>query len=158
MKKAPRRTLLASLAMAMAVCGCASPTGVVPGGTGGKVAINHNCVGWSDDFTCMLPGLAAGGRIPLVTWEAWENSVGAPLTSIIGGTYDSMITARAQAVKAFGQKFFLRWGHEMNGNWYPWGGANNGADTAATTTFISAYRRVHDLFVAAGATNALWVF
>ena len=125
---------------------------------GRKVAINHNFVGWTDDFTTMLSGLATGGRIPLVTWEAWENSVGAPLTDIIGGTYDSMITARAQAVKAFGQKFFLRWGHEMNGNWYPWDGANNGANLAATTTFISAYRHIHDLFVAAGATNALWVF
>ena len=29
---------------------------------------------------------------------------------------------------------------------------------AATATFISAYRHIHDLFVAAGATNALWVF
>jgi hypothetical protein len=125
---------------------------------GRKVAINHNFVGWNDDFTSMLPGLAAGGRIPLVTWEAWENSVGAPLTSIIGGTYDAMITARAQAVKAFGQKFFLRWGHEMNGNWYPWDGAHNGVNLAATTTFVSAYRHIHDLFVAAGATNALWVF
>ncbi len=125
---------------------------------GRHVAINHNFVGWTDDWTTMLAGLAAGGRIPLVTWEAWENSVGAPLTDIIGGSYDSMITARAQAVKAFGQKFFLRWGHEMNGNWYPWDGANNGANLAATTTFISAYRHIHDLFVAAGATNALWIF
>ena len=125
---------------------------------GRKVAINHNFVGWTGDFTSMLPGLAAGGRIPLVTWEAWDNSVGAPLTGIIGGTYDSMIMARAQAVKTFGQKFFLRWGHEMNGNWYPWDGSHNGANLAATTTFIAAYRHIHDLFVAAGATNALWVF
>jgi hypothetical protein len=125
---------------------------------GRQVAINHNFVGWSQDWTTMLSGLAAGGRIPLVTWEAWDNSVGAPLSNIIGGTYDSMITARAQAVKAFGHKFFLRWGHEMNGNWYPWDGADNGANLAATTTFISAYRHIHDLFVAAGATNALWVF
>jgi hypothetical protein len=125
---------------------------------GRQVAINHNFVGWTQDWTTMLSNLGAGGRIPLVTWEAWDGSVGAPLTNIIGGTYDSMITARAQAAKAFGKKFFLRWGHEMNGNWYPWDGANNGANLAATTTFISAYRHIHDLFVAAGATNALWVF
>ena len=125
---------------------------------GRTVAINHTFVGWTDDYTTMLPGLAAGGRIPLVTWEAWENNVGAPLTDIIGGTYDAMIMARATAAKAFGQRFFLRWGHEMNGNWYPWGGANNGADTTATMTFITAYRHVHDLFVAAGATNVLWIF
>ena len=125
---------------------------------GRQIAINHNFVGWSQDWTTLLTTLAAGGRIPLVTWEAWDGSVGAPLTNIIGGSYDSMITARAQAVKAFGKRFFLRWGHEMNGNWYPWDGANNGANLAATTTFISAYRHIHDLFVAAGATNALWVF
>lgn len=128
------------------------------GELGRQVAINHTFVGWTDDWTTQLSGLAAGGRIPLVTWEAWENSVGAPLTDIIGGSYDSMISARAQAAKAFGQKFFLRWGHEMNGNWYPWDGANNGANLAATTTFATAYRHIHDLFVAAGATNALWVF
>jgi hypothetical protein len=125
---------------------------------GRHVAINHNFVGWTGDWTSMLAGLSAGGRVPLVTWEAWDNSVGAPLTDIAGGVYDSMITARAQAVKAFGQKFFLRWGHEMNGNWYPWDGSHNGANLAAATTFISAYRHIHDLFVAAGATNALWVF
>ena len=125
---------------------------------GRTVAINHTFVGWTDDYTAMLPTLGAGGRIPLVTWEAWENSVGAPLTDIIGGTYDSMITARAKAAKNFGRTFFLRWGHEVNGNWYPWSGYSNGANMAATTTFISAYRHIHDLFVAAGAANVLWIF
>ncbi len=125
---------------------------------GRKVAITHNFVGWTDDWTSQLSGMAAGGRIPLVTWEAWENSVGAPLTDIIGGSYDSMIKSRAQAAKTFGQKFFLRWGHEMNGNWYPWDGSHNGANAAAATTYISAFRHIHDLFVAAGATNVLWIF
>ena len=125
---------------------------------GRRVSINHTFVGWTDDYTTMLPGLAAGGRIPLVTWEAWENSVGAPLADIIGGTYDAMITARAKAARDFGQRFFLRWGHEMNGNWYPWDGSHNGANMAATMTFVSAYRHIHDLFVAAGATNVVWIF
>ena len=125
---------------------------------GRKVAITHNFVGWTDDWTSQLSGMATGGRIPLVTWEAWNNSVGAPLTDIIGGSYDSTIKARAQAAKSFGQKFFLRWGHEMNGNWYPWDGSHNGANAAAATTYISAFRHIHDLFVAAGATNVLWIF
>jgi len=128
------------------------------GELGRPVAINHTFVGWMDDWPGKLSGLGMGGRIPLVTWEAWDNSVGAPLTDIVSGTYDAMIKTRAQAAKAFGQKFFLRWGHEMNGNWYPWDGANNGANAMATATFIAAYRHIHDLFVAAGATNALWVF
>ena len=125
---------------------------------GRKVAITHNFVGWTDDWTSQLSSMASGGRIPLVTWEAWENSVGAPLTDIIAGSYDSMIKARAQAAESFGQKFFLRWGHEMNGNWYPWDGSHNGANAAAATTYVSAFRHVHDLFVSAGATNVLWIF
>jgi hypothetical protein len=125
---------------------------------GRKLAIVHTFVGWTDDYTARLPGDLAGGRIPLITWEAWNNGVGAPLDDIVGGTYDGMIRSRALAVKSLGQKFFLRWGHEMNGNWYPWSGASNGANAAATAKFIAAYRHIHDLFVASGATNVLWVF
>ena len=125
---------------------------------GRKLAIIHTFVGWMDDYTTRLPGDLAGGRIPLITWEPWQNGVGAPLDGIISGVYDAMIQSRAQAVKGLGQQFFLRWGHEMNGNWYPWGGANNGASAAATAKYIAAYRHVHDIFVSAGATNVLWIF
>ncbi len=125
---------------------------------GRKLAIIHTFVGWTDDYTARLPGDLAGGRVPLITWEAWQNGVGAPLDDIVGGVYDGMIQSRAQAVKSLGQKFFLRWGHEMNGNWYPWSGASNGASLAAAAKFIAAYRHIHDLFVAAGATNVLWIF
>ena len=46
----------------------------------------------------------------------------------------------------------------MNGNWYPWDGSHNGANASATAKYIAAYRRIHDLFVSAGATNVVWVF
>jgi len=144
-----------------ALLGAFVGTGTVTGfetTLGRKLAIIHTFVGWTDDFTARLPGDLAGGRIPLITWEAWENGVGAGLDDIVGGTYDGMIRSRAVAVKNLGQKFFLRWGHEMNGNWYPWSGASNGANAAATAKFIAAYRHIHDLFIASGATNALWVF
>ncbi len=49
----------------------------------------------------------------------------------------------------------VRWGHEFNGNWYPWGIANNGNNPSL---YVSAYRHVHDLVVAAGATNVQWVW
>jgi len=100
----------------------------------------------------------AAGRIPLITWEAWTSGVGTPLDDIINGQQDAVITARAQSAKAIGQRFFLRWGHEMNGNWYPWSGFQNGANAAANTKYIAAYRHIHDVFAAAGATNVLWVF
>ena len=44
-------------------------------------------------------------------------------------------------------------GHEFNGNWYPWGIVNNNSNPAL---YVAAYRRVHDLVVAAGATNVQW--
>ena len=47
----------------------------------------------------------------------------------------------------------LSFGHEMNGNWYPWG-------TAQTTAaeFVAAWRHIHDVFARAGATNVIWVW
>jgi beta-mannanase len=126
---------------------------------GRKLAISHNFYGWTDDWTGWVRSTAQAGYIPLITWEAWTNgSVGIPLDDIINGAHDTMIRSRAQASLAVGQKFFLRWGHEMNGNWYPWDGFHNGASTAANAKYISAYRHIHDLFTAAGAGNVLWVF
>lgn len=49
----------------------------------------------------------------------------------------------------------VRWGHEFNGNWYPWGIVNNSGNPAL---YVNAYRHVHDLVVAAGATNVQWVW
>ena len=43
----------------------------------------------------------------------------------------------------------------MNSNWYPWAPAMNGNDPQL---YIKAYRHVHDLFVAQGATKVLWVW
>jgi Glycosyl hydrolase family 26 len=125
---------------------------------GRKLAVSHNFYGWTDDWTTWVRSTLASGYIPLVTWETWVNSVGIPLDDIINGGHDAMIRTRAQACQSIGQRFFLRWGHEMNGNWYPWDGSHNGASAAATTKYIAAYRHIHDLFAAAGATNALWVF
>jgi beta-mannanase len=54
-----------------------------------------------------------------------------------------------------GSPILVRFGHEFNGNWYPWGIANNDNDPAL---FVSAYRHVHDLVTAAGATNVQWIW
>ena len=125
---------------------------------GRKLAIVHNFFGWTDDFAPWVRSSLQTGELPLVTWETWMSGVGVPLDDIINGVHDTMIRARAQAAKDIGQKFFLRWGHEMNGNWYPWDGFHNGANAAATAKYIAVYRHIHDLFTSAGATNVLWVF
>jgi beta-mannanase len=52
----------------------------------------------------------------------------------------------------------LRFAHEMNGDWYSWSGAQNGANDAAPAKYIAAYRHIVDVFNSAGASNVVWVF
>jgi autotransporter-associated beta strand protein len=99
------------------------------------------------------------GSIPLLTWEPWNPSSGVTqsfnLSNIIAGVYDSYITGWATSAKSWGSPFFLRFAHEMNGNWYPWCASVNG-NTAAQ--YVQAWQHVHDLFLAAGTTNVTWVW
>jgi hypothetical protein len=45
----------------------------------------------------------------------------------------------------------------MNGNWYPWGSTST-TSTTNSTSYVSAYRHVVDLFRADGAQNVKWVW
>jgi beta-mannanase len=49
----------------------------------------------------------------------------------------------------------LRFAHEMNGNWYQWGA---GVDGNTPAQYVAAWRHVHDVFMAQGATNVKWVW
>jgi len=102
------------------------------------------------------------GSIPLVTWEPGDgevlNKANQPaysLKNIINGNFDSYITQWARLAKAWGNPFFLRFAHEMNGNWYPW---SEGVNGNATGDYAKAWRHVHDIFVREGVTNATWVW
>ncbi len=122
---------------------------------GRKLAIDHRFYHWKQSF----PGAdeewdVANRRIPLVTWEPW----GAGLRSISAGVFDGWIRHEARLAVQFKQRFFLRFAHEMNGDWYPWAGAANGADTNAASTYVAAWRHVRRIFDQAGATNVAWVW
>jgi beta-mannanase len=100
------------------------------------------------------------GSIPMVTWEPWNYLGGVDqsdysLSAIIGGRYDSYITQYALDAKAWGHPFFLRFAHEMNGDWYPW---NEGINGNTPGQYVQAWRHVHDLFTANGVTNVTWVW
>jgi beta-mannanase len=127
---------------------------------GRKFAIQQKYYNWTDTF----PGSSetddiANGRIPLITWEPQTNSTTAISANtdadIANGVFDANIIAHAQAIKNFGHPVFLRFGHEMNGNWELWNGTV-GNNTPAE--FVAAWRHVHDIFVAQGATNVAWVW
>jgi beta-mannanase len=115
-----------------------------------------------------LDSASAAGRVPLLTWEPWSPPSDArpepgktaeqpafQLSRIAGGDYDAYVRAFARALAAWGKPLYLRPMHEMNGTWYPWGGIVNGN---SQEMFRRAWRHLHDLFEAEGATNVRWVF
>jgi hypothetical protein len=101
------------------------------------------------------------GAFPVVTWEPWAGSKGGTkqptysLATIIDGKHDAYITAFAEAVKANKWPIGLRFGHEMNGHWYPWA-ERNGVNKPGQ--FVAAWKHVHDIFTKVGASNAIWIW
>ena len=93
--------------------------------------------------------------IPLITWEPHNME----LENIAAGVHDDLLKERAQQARDLGAEIFLRWGHEMNGNWYPWSGAANGGLMGqGPAKYVAAYKHVHDVFKAEGADNVVWVW
>jgi hypothetical protein len=79
-----------------------------------------------------------------------------PLHDIADGAYDAALRSWASGAKRWGHRFLLRLDWEMNGSWFPWGTTASNQNTPAD--FVAAWRHVHDLFRAAGATNVRWVW
>jgi beta-mannanase len=77
--------------------------------------------------------------------------------SVTAGNYDSYFLTFAQAVKAWGHPLYLRFAHEANGNWYPYGteGSPSGDSPA---DYVAMWKHVHDIFTSAGATNVRWIW
>ena len=92
----------------------------------------------------------------MITWEPFLNTTNT-LDAISRGDYDAYITNFAQAAHDWDHLVYLRFGHEMNGNWYPWDGFHNGGYTAPAK-YIAAWRHIHDIFVAAGASKVKFVW
>jgi mannan endo-1,4-beta-mannosidase len=101
------------------------------------------------------------GAIPVYSWgaesspRASEEQPEFQLADIIGGAYDSYIAKFAEEARDWGHPFFLRPNWEMNGSWFPW---SEGANGNAPGQYVAAWRHIHDIFGAVGATNATWVW
>ncbi|BCM89398.1 endoglucanase H [Abditibacteriota bacterium] len=97
------------------------------------------------------------GKTLQITWEPWNfgNPSAVQLRDIAAGKYDAYIDSWANAARAFGGEIWLRFGHEMNGNWYPWTLSAQNGDPAP---YLNSYRRIHDRFRKAGASNVRWIW
>jgi hypothetical protein len=107
-----------------------------------------------------MNAVQARGAVPLVTWEpwAWGGGVDQPaysLDRIAAGDFDARIIQWGQALAAWGYPVQLRFAHEMNGNWYPWAEGVNGNEAG---DYVQAWRHVHDVVAATGASNVSWVW
>jgi Glycosyl hydrolase family 26 len=91
------------------------------------------------------------GAIPAIDVSTGSTS----LTAIAQGKYDDSIAAWGRGARDFGYPFFLLFDEEMNGTWYPWSAGQNGNTPA---DLIAAWRHVHDVVAAQGATNVTWVW
>lgn len=115
-----------------------------------------------------LDAVRAQGATPVLTWEPWyapsaHTAHTAPadasrqpafaLTRLLAGDHDHRIRTWAGALASWEHEVVLRFAHEMNGDWYPWGTSRQG-NTAEQ--YVQAWRHVHDQFAAAGAANVRW--
>ena len=116
---------------------------------------------FGDDQTSYLEEADRRGVTPLITWQPGDSSIEGiiqpeyQLRNITRGDFDAYIDGWAAGLAQFGKPVYLRFAHEMNGNWYPWGAFVNGN---FPSDFVDAWRYVHDRFAAAGATNVRWVW
>jgi hypothetical protein len=122
---------------------------------------------WSGEPTptsILTEDRAVGIHAAMITWEPWQpppigslsTEQGRPQPgyrnrAIAAGKWDGYITKYAQAVAGFrGIRVYIRFAHEMNGNWYPW--SHN------PKAYVAAWRHIRQIFRQQGATNAEFVW
>ena len=112
---------------------------------------------------------AQGIKRVMVSWEPWKpvpvelgNAQSLPQRGyrnrdILHGAQDPYIRRFARSLASFHGVVYLRYAHEMNGDWYPWS-IDPDINPDGAADYIRMWRRVHDIFAAAGARNVIWVW
>jgi mannan endo-1,4-beta-mannosidase len=78
---------------------------------------------------------------------------GISLAAIASGQYDLHLRSYAAAVRAYGGRVIISFGHEMNGNWYSWAYQHT-----SPATFVAAWRHIVTVFRQQGAGNVTWLW
>jgi mannan endo-1,4-beta-mannosidase len=77
----------------------------------------------------------------------------ATLSEIAKGKFDAYLRHQAEAVAKIKCPIAISFGHEMNGNWYPWG-----ASHVKPAAYVAAWRHIWEVFEHAGAHNVIWIW
>ena len=100
-----------------------------------------------------ISNLESRGETPMVTWQLYKSGWSGPtipLSSIAAGNYDTYLRRAADLAKGLPFDVMIRFGHEMNGNWYGWSGQ--------PAAYVAAWRHVVSVFRGEGADNVKWVW
>jgi len=106
-----------------------------------------------------VANISSKGKSLLIAWEPWNPVEGLNqstdyLAQIPKGALDVYISEFANQVKSYQKPVIIRFGHEMNGNWYPWGNFND----ESTYNYVSMWVHVHNIFEEEKADNVIWVW
>lgn len=107
---------------------------------------------WGSSVTGDLPltfmaHLKANGTVPIILWQPvntaniWDRSYS--YKRIANGDYDEYIETFAGQVKAYGGRVLIRFAHEFDGGWFPWGVGKPGN---SIKDFRRAWRHVFRIF------------
>ena len=114
---------------------------------GREQRIVHRYYSWAD-----VPDREPEVSRDSVLMVSWR---GTKLARINNGSSDRNIASVAGKLAGMKRPIMLRWGWEMNGEWFGWDGSHNGHDP---TAYVRAWRRLHRIFREHGADNVAWVW
>lgn len=132
-----------------------SLTGRLPGVIQTFVSTNQNFSSWSP----VLNYVDSKGVINLVTIEPKKSNGADYNTSEINkGVLDSYFNNLAKQLSTWnnGKTIWVRFMHEVNGNWYGWSIGDSKVNT--NQSYINAYRRVVDIFRRNNASNVKFIY
>ncbi len=115
---------------------------------GRRFAIDHRYYRWDAEFPGAYESWTiAAGRIPLLTWVPRRlDGTWIEWRAVAGGAHDEVIRSKARALKALRAPVMVTYHHEPDSANWP------------AADYVSAWRRVVDIFRAEGATNVVWVW
>lgn len=121
------------------------------------LAYIHSTMDFPTDF---MEENRTSGRVVELTYQLTENNNTdmrgySPLLDLYRGVNEDSVRAFARAAKEFGHPFLFRLCNEMNSDWTSYGGVNNMADP---DVFVTAWRRIYEIFREEGVDNCIWIF
>jgi hypothetical protein len=112
---------------------------------GRKLAIGHSLVPWGAGLGSLPAWNVAEGRTPMISFGN-----GASPRAVAAGRYDTYLTTLARSIAALGRPVLLRYASDMDRS-------GSAGSAQSGTSFVAAWRHVHDLF-GAHAVPASWVW